>query len=490
MNMKTPTVAIIGQTNAGKSSLFNRIARSKQAIVAREEGTTRDNVVTAIAVGDRSFYLVDTAGLKNPDDEFEESIQEQIEDAVENADLILVTLDSTKYVNQDDKNIARKALKSRKPVILVLNKCDLKESLPDSEFVSLGIKNKIRVSAEHNKNVRELVELIIKTVPYAKAVQEEDDVLRLALIGRPNVGKSSLFNTLAKKQQAVVANLAGTTRDINRVKIKYKGQAIELLDTAGVRRPGKQEVGIEKFSVLRTMSAIEEADVCLMLVDGTEPHSQFDQHLVGIINEVGKGIVVVVTKWDIVQSEDHQVQIESSNRPTKYNHKASKKSRSKTEAIQEEHEAESIIDGDQATDIILAGLSNDFNFIPFAPVVLTSSVDGKNVMKILDLALQINEERHKEAKTSELNRVLHEAIAAHTPAGLKNTLPKPKYIVQTDTCPPWFVVHGRHLKLLHWSWKRYLDRKIREEFGFMGTPIKFSFRDEERSKPDKHGSAN
>jgi GTP-binding protein len=435
---KLPTVAIIGQTNAGKSSLFNRISRSRRAIVAKEEGTTRDNVMTKVEHDGSAFWLVDTAGLKDPEDDFEATIQQQIEDASQAADLILVTADSTKYPDQSDRDIAKRALKSGKPVILALNKVDLGGSLDRAEFLRLGIKNIVETSAEHGTGVKHLLDMVVADIPTVRP-KEDDDALKIALIGRPNVGKSSLFNTLAKKQQAVVANLSGTTRDLNRVTVKYEGQAIEVIDTAGVRRPGKQEVGIEKFSVLRTMQAIEEADICLLLVDSNEIHAQFDQKLAGIINEVGKGLVIVLTKWDTIDSAEPEV-----------------------------------------VDKIRAGISYDFKFVPFAPLVFTSAETGKNVAKLLDLALQIAEERKKELRTSDLNRVLRAAVAAHPPAGLKNTFPKLRYIVQTDTAPPWFVIHGAHLKYLHWSYKRYLERTFRENFGFAGTSIKFSFREEKK----------
>ncbi|MDR0591598.1 MAG: ribosome biogenesis GTPase Der [Candidatus Nomurabacteria bacterium] len=436
---KLPTVAIIGQTNAGKSSLFNRISRSRRAIVAREEGTTRDNVMTRVEHAGSAFWLVDTAGLKDPEDDFEATIQQQIEEASLAADLILVATDSTKYPDQSDRDIAKKALKSQKPVILALNKVDLKDSLSRDEFLRLGIKDIVEVSAEHGTGISKLLDHIAAEIPRVKAAESEN-VLKIALIGRPNVGKSSLFNTLAKKQQAVVANLSGTTRDLNRVEIRYQGQAIEIIDTAGVRRPGKQAVGIEKFSVLRTMQAIEEADICLLLVDSNETHAQFDQKLAGIINEVGKGLVVALTKWDTIDSADIA-----------------------------------------KVDEIRAGINYDFKFVPFAPLVFTSSVSGKNVAKLLDLALQIADQRQKEVKTSDLNRALRAAVAAHPPAGLKNTFPKLRYIVQTDTAPPWFVIYGSHLKFLHWSYKRYLERTMRETFGFEGTPIKFSFREEKKN---------
>lgn len=430
--MKLPVVAIIGQTNAGKSSIFNRLVRKSQAIVAREAGTTRDNVVGNV---EGQYVLIDTAGLKDPSDEFEAHIQDQIDDAVSSADMILIAMDATKYPNHDDKLIAKKALKSGKPTLLLLNKSDLGEALPLEEFYSMGIADPIRSSATTGLGLNELRGRILKELQAAgfnthqKAAKTES--LKLALIGRPNVGKSSLFNMLAKKQQAIVANLSGTTRDINRTEIRYKGQTIELLDTAGLRKPGKREVGIEKFSALRSLAAIEEADICCLLVDATEPHSKLDQSLAGQIVDAGKGIILVVTKTDL----DHK-----------------------------------------DTDEILDDLEDDFNFIPYAPVVMTSSVTGKNATKIFELALNIDKARHAELKTADLNKLLEDAVRSHAPAGLKNTHPKLRYMVQTDTCPPWFVVYGSNLSLLHWSWKRYLERRLREAYDFTGTPICFSFR--------------
>ncbi len=431
--MKLPVVAIIGQTNAGKSSLFNRLVRKSQAIVAREAGTTRDNVVGKV---ENQYILIDTAGLKEAEDEFEAHIQDQIDDAVTSADMILIAMDATKYPNHDDKLISKKALKSGKPVILLLNKSDLGEALPLEEFYSLGIQDMLCVSATTGLNLNELRGKILAELKHlgfdthAKA-DDKTDSLKIALIGRPNVGKSSLFNSLAKKQQAIVANLSGTTRDINRTELKYKGQTIELLDTAGLRKPGKREVGIEKFSALRSLAAIEEADVCCLLIDSTEPHSKLDQSLAGEIIKAGKGIILVVTKTDLEHKD---------------------------------------------TDEILDNLEYDFNFVPFAPVVLTSSLTGKNVTKIFELAQQIDKARHAELKTSDLNKLLMDAVSSHPPAGLKNTHPRLRYMVQTDSCPPWFVVYGSNLSLLHWSYKRYLERRLREAYDFTGTPIFFSFR--------------
>ena len=471
-----PIVALIGQTNAGKSSILNRMARKNIAIVAREEGTTRDNVVATI---DDRFILIDTAGLKDPSDDFEASIQEQIADAIESADIILVTLDSAKYFDHRDARIAKDALRSGKPVLLVLNKCDLGESLPVTEFRALGIapENIYYTSATTGQGINKLKESLESLLsgtgrsrpssraqsPHISVVTSElprkkdsQALLKIALIGRPNVGKSSLFNALGKKQQAIVSSKQGTTRDINRVQVKYKGRELEILDTAGLRKPGKREVGIEKFSAIRTLAAIEEADVCCLLVDSTEPHSKLDQALAGQIVEAGKGIIMVVTKSDLLENSE----------PTNY--------------FGEEN-----VGNRTAADYLLDTLEKDFDFLPYAPVLLTSSETGENVTQLFELALQIDEARHTEVKTSDLNKILNEAIVAHPPAGLKNTRPKPKYIVQTDVCPPWFVVHGHDLGLLHWSWKRFLERKIREKYPFMGTPIMFSYRDDNRDKFDK-----
>ena len=443
---KLPIVALIGQTNAGKSSLLNRMAHKNIAIVAREEGTTRDNVSARI---DDRFILVDTAGLKDPSDDFEASIQDQIEDAIISADIILVTLDSTKYFNHRDVKIAKDALRSGKQVYLVLNKCDLGESLPLTEFRALGIapENTFYTSATTGQGVNQLLSVL----PQAKVHEIRSDTLTIALIGRPNVGKSSLFNTIAKKQQAIVSSRQGTTRDINRVSVKYKGRNLEILDTAGLRKPGKREVGIEKFSAIRTLSAIEEADICCLLVDSTEPHSKLDQSLAGQIVAAGKGIIMVVTKADLLDNA----------KPTNFY-------------------GEENIGSRTAADFLLDALEKDFDFLPYAPVLMTSSATGLNVARLFELAIDIDTARHTEIKTSELNKILAEAIVSHPPAGLKNTRPKPKYIVQTDICPPWFVVHGHELGLLHWSWKRYLERKIREKYPFVGTPIMFSYHSDDK----------
>ena len=443
MASKLPTVAIIGRANAGKSSLFNRFVKSKQAIVAREAGTTRDNVLGKVSYDDHQFWLVDTAGLKDPDDEFEASIQDQITEAAEAADAILVVVDSTEYFSEEDRAVAKKALKSQKPVILLTNKVDLAGNLPIEEFRRLGIKDIIRTSAEHSQGINETLQRLTELLP-AKSEHEVSDVIRVALIGRPNVGKSNLFNTLAGKQQALVADVAGTTRDINRVQVKYKANFIELMDTAGVRKQGKQEVGIEKFSVLRTLAAIEESDICFLLMDVNELNTSLDQRLAGIIDEAGKGLVVVVSKWDSVMEKDAYTR-----------------------------------------DALAPKIGQAFNFVPWAPLIFTSSVTGQNVSKLFDLILEIEARRTQEFKTRKLNDLLQKTVSRHPPSGLKNTHPRLRYMVQTDQSPPWFVIYGSNLKFLHWSYKRHLESVLRENFDLVGTALKISFRDEKQIKANR-----
>ena len=445
MSKILPKVAIIGQANVGKSSLFNRMIRAQQAVVAREAGKTRDSVLGKVKYKKQAFWLIDTAGLKDPNDEFEATIQEQIQDAVDVSDLILVVLDSTKSFTHEDKLIAKKALKSRKPVFLVLNKTDLKGNLPNEEFLRLGIKPIFRTSAEHNSGVEDLLSEIADNIPKVREETEEnEDVIKVALVGRPNAGKSYLFNALAGKQQAIVANVAGTTRDTNKTEIRFHDRTIELVDTAGMRKPGKQEVGIEKFSVLRTLNAIDEADICLLLMDANELNTQLDQRIAGLINDAGKGMIIVVSKWDSVEGKDAYTR-----------------------------------------DALAPRIAHYFKFTPWAPLIFTSSKTGQNVTKIFDLVLNVDRNRKRQAKTSTLNQLLQQATQSHPPAGLKNTHPKLRYISQSDSNPPWFIIHGSNLKFVHWSYKRYLERLIRENFDYSGTPIKFSFRDEKQIKENK-----
>lgn len=433
---RVPIVAIVGQTNVGKSSFFNATLRRQEAITANEPGTTRDSIMGKASFGGQDFWLVDTAGVKDPEDEFEFTIQDQIAQAADSADLIIIMIDAGAAISDQDRRLAKMALKTKKPVILLANKIDRLKNPDIEQYKKLGIKDIFLTSVSQSRGLYEVWEFIVSSLPKAR-IKVADNRLKIGLLGRPNVGKSALFNALAKKQQAIVADRAGTTRDINRIVVNYEKREIEILDTAGIRRSGKIKPGIEKFSVIRSLSAIEEADVCLLLMDVNELNVQLDQKIAGMIKEAGKGLVLVVSKWDIAQDKDAFTR-----------------------------------------DLLAPQIAHDFAFVPWAPLIFTSSVNGHNVTKIFELVLEIAHTRTTVIKTSELNKWLQKVSSKHPPAGLKNRTPKLHYIVQEEDNPnPTFKVYGSDTKFLHWSYKRFMEKELREQFGFAGTPIKFWFFD-------------
>ncbi|MDZ7744206.1 MAG: ribosome biogenesis GTPase Der [Candidatus Saccharibacteria bacterium] len=497
---KLPIVAIVGRANVGKSSLFNAILSRREAIVAREAGTTRDAVwAKATVLGQakssahldgahgsdeqrtepyksygegavepvtqrsakkgggvsgsarkqttlvrQDFWLADTAGIKDPEDDFEFTIQEQITQAAESADVIWVVVEADVAINEEDRRVAKMALKSKKPVFLVVNKIDKAKKASSKDYQRLGIKQIFLTSTTQNRGIGDLLDELIQEIPNI-SLPEPDERLRIALLGRPNVGKSRLFNTLAKKQQAIVADRAGTTRDINRAIVRYQGKEIELMDTAGIRRNGKIEKGIERFSVIRSLSAIEQADICLLLLDANELHVTLDQKIAGMVKESGKGLILVVSKWDSLDKDAY------------------------------------------TRDSVAPRIVHDFDFTPWAPLVFTSAVTGQNVTKLFDMALHIEKQRQIIIKTTELNRWLGDITNSHPPAGLKNRQPKLNYIVQEADNPTNFKVFGAHTKFLHWSYKRFMDKSLREKYGFEGTPVKFWFF--EKHETHKHGAS-
>jgi GTP-binding protein len=444
VSKKLPIIAIVGRTNVGKSSLFNAILNRREAIVAKEPGTTRDSISAKAEYRGQNFWIVDTAGIKDPEDDFEFTIQEQITQAADSADVIWVVVEANVPITEEDRRVARLALKSKKPVFLIINKIDKKKGQDISRFDRLGIKPIIKTSATHNNGIHELLSQLIEVVSKV-SLEDDSDRLKIAIVGRPNVGKSQLFNTLAKKQQAIVADRAGTTRDVNRAIVRFKGREIELLDTAGIRRNGKIQVGVERFSVIRALSAIGEADVCLMLMDVNELNVQLDQKIAGMVKDSGKGLILIVSKWD------------------------------------------SVIDKDAYTrDDLAPQIAANFDFMPWAPLIFTSSVTGHNVSSIFDVVLEIVEERNKKIKTSLLNSWLKQAIDYHPPAGLKNRSPKLNYMIQEmDNPTPAFKIFGSSTKFVHWSYRRYLETRLRQNFGFNGTPIELWFI--EKHVAHKHG---
>lgn len=438
---KVPIVAIVGRANVGKSSMFNFVLGEREAIVANEAGTTRDSIYGKATYDGKDFWLVDTAGLKVAEDDFEFTIQEQIAQAADSADVIIVMIEAHTALTEEDRRVATMALKTRKPVLLAVNKADQLKNPSIDNYRGLGIKEIFLTSIPQGKGIEELFEYIAELLPQA-SITEADDRIRLAILGRPNVGKSQLFNTLAKKQQAVVADRAGTTRDVNRTVIKYMQREIELMDTAGIRRSGRIERGVEQFSVIRSLAAIEQADICLLLVDVNEPSVQLDQKIAGMIKDAHKGLIIVLSKWDSLEDKDA------------YTH-----------------------------DKLTPGIKRDFDFVPWAPMIVTSSVTGHNVAKIFDIVLEIDETRKRRIKTTELNSWLHKTTDRHPPAGLKNRQPKLRYVVQEEGMSyPSFKIFGSQLKYLHWSYRRHLERTFRETFDFQGTGIKFWWIDQHEKK--------
>ncbi len=444
MANKLPVVAIVGRANVGKSSLFNKILLKPQAITAKEAGTTRDSIIEKASFDGNYFWIVDTAGAKDPLDSFELTIQEQISEAVVSADIIWVIVEANIPITEEDRKVAKLALRSKKPVFLIINKIDQAHNQSVDYFERLGIKPIFEISVLQNKGIRELLEEALNVIPKVDHTNN-DESIKVALIGRPNVGKSSLFNALAKKQQAIVADKAGTTRDVNKIQVKYNSKAIELMDTAGIRRNGKIEVGVEKFSVLRTISAIGQSDICLLVLDANELHVQLDEKLAGIIKDASKGLILVITKWDILFE--------------------------KTAFTRDE---------------IAHKLKNDFDFVPWAPIIFVSSLTGQNVSKIFDIIMTINQNRQLKVPTSKLNKWLREAVDKHPPAGLKNHTPKLNYMVQEiDNTVPAFKIFGSQTKFIHWSYKRYLEHSLRDSFDYSGTAIELWFI--EKHLAHKHG---
>jgi GTP-binding protein len=446
MSNKLPIVAIVGRANVGKSSLFNAILERREAIVAREAGTTRDSIAAKTEWHDHQFWLIDTAGMKDATDDFEFTIQEQIAQASDSADIIWVVVEANVAVNEEDRRVARIALKSKKPVFLILNKVDKARGDDLQGFDRLGIKPIYPTSTTQHRGLSDLLDGLIEIIPKASEPVDESR-LRVAILGRPNVGKSALFNALAKKQQAIVADRAGTTRDINRASIHYEGKELEIMDTAGIRRSGKIGVGIEHFSVIRTLAAIEQADVCLLLMDVNELNTGLDQKIAGMIKEAGKGLVLVVSKWDSVEGKDAFTR-----------------------------------------DALAPTITHQFDFVPWAPLIFTSSITGQNVTKIYDIVLQIALNRKIRISTRSLNVWLGSVIAKHPPAGLKNRAPKLNYMIQEDDNPtPAFKVFGAHTGFLHWSYKRFMERELRASFNFEGTAVQFWFIEKEGRH--KHGNS-
>ena len=435
--MSKPIVAIVGRPNVGKSTLFNKISGSRISIVEDTPGVTRDRIYNDIEWNGRALTLVDTGGIEpRVDDMMLGYMREQAQTAIETADVIVFMVDVTTGVTASDRDVATMLMKSRKPLILCVNKVDSVGELPMEyyEFYELGIDgDPIPVSSVHGTGTGDLLDRIVELCPDTEA-GEEDDSIKVAVIGKPNAGKSSIINKILGENRLIVSNIAGTTRDAIDTAFENEFGRYTFIDTAGIRRQSKVNDRIEKFSVLRSKAAVERADVCLILIDGTEGLTEQDERIAGLAHEAGKPSVIVVNKWDAVEKDNGTVKA--------------------------------------FEDKIRTGLA----YMSYAPIMFVSAKTGQRVGKLFELINRIYEQSCMRISTGMLNDVLSDAVMRVQPPTDKGRRLKIYYITQTSVKPPVFVIFCNDAELFHFSYQRYIENQIREVFGFYGTPIVITVR--------------
>ena len=428
-----PIVAIVGRPNVGKSTLFNKLVGERAAIVDNQPGVTRDRLYRETEWSGTEFVLVDTGGLEPRNNEFMMSnIKKQAEVAMLEASVILFLVEAKAGITALDEEIATILRKKNKPVIIVVNKVDNMQKQSDDlyEFWGLGFEDMIPVSAEHKINLGDMLDSVIGHIAKLEFPEEEEG-LKLAIIGRPNAGKSSLTNRLVGSERTIVSDVAGTTRDAIDIAFEYDNEKYVIIDTAGIRRKSKIEEDLEYYSVLRAMKAIGRADVCVMMLDAVEGLTDQDKRIAGIAHEEKKPLIICVNKWDLLEKDN------------------------KTMKKFEE------------------GLRVDLPFLSYAPILFISAFTGQRVLNILKMANHIYEEYTKRISTGLLNSVLKDAIAVNEPPTRKGRAIKINYATQISAAPPIFAIFCNHPDLLHFSYIRYLENKFREAFGFEGCPIEF-----------------
>jgi GTP-binding protein len=432
--MARPVVAIIGRQNVGKSSLLNRLVGKQIAIIEDLPGTTRDRVLTTISWQDTEFTLVDTGGLEQqPDTTITRGINEQINTAIDDADVIIFMVNVRDGVTPMDEDIAGMLRRTNKPVLLAANKADNNKLDTEAlEFYELGMGEPLAISAHHGRGTADLLDRIIELLPSQPPAEEESESMKIAIVGRPNVGKSALLNALLGEQRVIVDDTPGTTRDAIDTILDYKGQNVLLIDTAGIKRKGRQGAGVDKYSVIRSLRAIERADIALLVVDASEPFTAQDVHIGGYIREMAKGILIIVNKWDLV----------SENNKTEWNNY----------------------------------IRSQLNFMPYAPILYTSAKTRQGISKIMPQADAVYQERLKRLPTATVNNVVQQAVAAHNLPRKGQKHLKILYATQAEVNPPTFVFFINDTKLIHFSYQRYLENKLRQTFGFTGTPLRFVFK--------------
>ncbi len=436
--MSKPVVAVVGRPNVGKSTLFNVLAGERISIVQDTPGVTRDRIYADVNWLDRAFTLIDTGGIE-PDssDIILSQMREQAQIAIDTADVIIFITDVRQGLVDADSKVSDMLRRSHKPVVLVVNKVDSFEKLmPDVyEFYNLGIGDPVPISAASRLGVGDMLDELIKHFPEGTSEENEDDRTKVAVVGKPNVGKSSLINHLLGEDRVIVSDIAGTTRDAIDTEIVYEEREYVFIDTAGLRRKNKIKEELERFSIIRAVTAVERADVVVVMIDATEGVTEQDAKIAGIAHERGKGIIIAVNKWDAIEKNDKTI----------YKH---------TERIRE----------------ILS-------FMPYAEILFISAKTGQRTKKLFDMIDVVLENNSMRVATGVLNEIMSEAVAMQQPPSDKGKRLKLYYMTQVAVKPPTFVIFVNDKKLMHFSYTRYLENCIREAFGFQGTSLKFIIRE-------------
>ncbi len=434
--MTRPIVAIVGRPNVGKSTLFNKLVGARLAIVEDLPGTTRDRVYADITWGDRDITLIDTGGLEpRPESGIRRKVQDQAEAAIREADAIVFVVDVIEGVTIPDAEVAEALRRSRKPVVLAVNKADNERRRSEAfAFHELGIGEPIAISAHHGAGVSDLMDEVTAMLPAPAPAEVQPDALKVAIVGRPNVGKSMLLNAILGKERAIVSETPGTTRDAIDILFEYGGEPVVFIDTAGIRRRGRIESGIERYSVMRTLRAISRADVVILVTEAGEVVAAQDAHIAGYVQQAVKGMVVVVNKWDLA--------------------------------------------GGLGIDAVECALEVEqrLRFFPGVPILFVSALTGAGVEGVLPTAKDVSQQRQKRIPTAALNNEIARFVAEHSPPSVRGRRLKISYVTQAEASPPTFVFFVNDPKLLHFSYHRYLENRLRQGFGFAGVPLKLIFK--------------
>ena len=441
--MSKPVVAIVGRPNVGKSTLFNALAGERISIVQDTPGVTRDRIYAEVSWLDHNFTMIDTGGIEpDSNDIILSQMREQAEIAIATADVIMFIVDVRQGLQDSDSKVADMLRRSGKPVVLVVNKVDSFEKYMADvyEFYNLGIGDPFPVSAASMLGLGDMLDEVVKYFPEYKKDDEEDDRPKIAIIGKPNVGKSSLINKLAQEDRVIVSDIAGTTRDAIDTDIKYNGKEYVFIDTAGLRRKNKIKEEIERYSIIRAVTAVERADVCIIVIDATEGVTEQDAKIAGIAHDRGKGIIIAVNKWDAIEKDDKTI----------YRH---------TEKIR---------------DIL--------SFMPYAEIIFISAKSGQRLNKIFETIDVVIENNSMRVATGVLNEIVTEAVAMQQPPSDKGKRLRIYYTTQVSVKPPTFVTFVNDKQLMHFSYTRYLENRIRDTFGFRGTALRFIIRERKENE--------